>query len=188
MDRQKIEAAVRDLLIGIGEDPDREGLVETPARVARMYEEIFAGVSLTNDQIAAMFCKTFSEDVSNDIVVVRDIPCFSWCEHHMALMYNMRISIGYLPAGKVLGLSKLARIADMVCRRLQIQERIGKDILYIICKATGTKNAAVYIEAEHSCMTARGIKKDGCSTSTLAKSGAFNDASMKAEFMRLIGR
>lgn len=188
MDREKIEAAVRDILVGIGEDPDREGLVETPARIARMYEETFAGIALTNDQIAEMFCKTFSDDVSNDIVVVRDIPCFSWCEHHMALMYNMKISIGYLPAGKVLGLSKLARIADMVCRRLQIQERIGKDILYIVSKATGTKNAAVYIEAEHSCMTARGIKKEGCSTTTFAKSGAFNDASVKAEFMRLIGR
>lgn len=188
MDIQRIKDAVRELLIGIGENPDREGLIETPDRVARMYEEIFAGVSLSNDQIADMFTKTFDEDVSNDIVVVRDIPCFSWCEHHMALMYNMRISIGYLPAGKVLGLSKLARIADMVCRRLQIQERIGKDILYIICKACGTKNAAVHIEAEHSCMTSRGAKKDGCSTTTLTKSGAFNDASMKAEFLRMIGR
>jgi len=188
MDSQKIENAVREILVGIGENPDREGLVETPARVARMFQEIFAGIALTNDQIAEKFAKTFEEDVSNDIVVVRDIPCFSWCEHHMALMYNMKISIGYLPAGRVLGLSKLARIADMVCRRLQIQERIGKDILYIVCKACGTRNAAVYIEAEHSCMTARGIKKDGCSTTTLAKSGAFNDASMKAEFLRMIGR
>ena len=188
MDTQRIEAAVRELLIGIGENPDREGLVETPARVARMCKEVFAGIALTNDQIADMFCKTFTGGASNDIVVVKDIPCFSWCEHHMALMYNMRISIGYLPAGRVLGLSKLARIADMVCRRLQIQERIGQDILYIVCKATGTKNAAVYIEAEHSCMTARGIKKDGCSTSTLARSGAFNDASVKAEFLRMIGR
>jgi GTP cyclohydrolase I len=188
MDKPRIENAVREILYAIGEDPNREGLIETPARVARMYEEVFSGIALSNDEIAAMFNKYFEVDMNNDIVVVRDIPCFSYCEHHMALMYDMRISIGYLPTGKVLGLSKLARIADMVCRRLQLQERIGKDILYIVSKVTGTKNVAVYIEAEHSCMTARGIKKEGVKTSTLAKLGAFNDDSMKSEFFRLIGR
>lgn len=188
MDTKKIERAVVDILEAIGEDPSREGLVETPARVARMYEEVFAGIRLSNDEIAKMFNKSFDEGASNDIVVVRDIPCFSYCEHHLALMYNMQISIGYLPTGRVLGLSKLARIADMVCRRLQLQERIGKDILYIVSKVTGTQNVAVYIEAEHSCMTARGIRKEGVKTNTLAKSGAFNDDSIKSEFFRLIGR
>ena len=188
MDLQRIESAVREILIAIGEDPDREGLIETPKRVAKMYQEVLSGVEYSNDDIARMFDKSFSEQVNNDIVVMKDIPCFSWCEHHLALMYNMRISIGYLPVGRVIGLSKIARIADMVCRRLQLQERIGKDILYIISKVTGTQNVAVYIEAEHSCMTARGIKKDGSRTCTFAKSGAFNDDSMKSEFFRLIGR
>lgn len=188
MDKEKIEKSIKSILEAIGEDPEREGLRETPARVARMYEEIFAGIALTNDEIAEMFKKTFEEEASNDIVVVKDIPCFSWCEHHMALMYNLRVNVGYLPTGKVLGLSKVARIADMVCRRLQIQERIGKDILYIISKVTGTKNVAVYIEADHSCMTARGIKKEGTKTCTFIKQGAFNDDSIKGEFLRLIGR
>ena len=188
MDKVRIEAAVREILIAIGEDPDREGLIETPKRVAKMYEEVLSGIAYSNDEIAAMFNKTFEVGADNDLVVVKDIPCFSFCEHHIALMYNMRISIGYLPIGRVLGLSKLARIADMVCRRLQLQERIGKDILYIVSKVTGTRNVAVYIEAEHSCMTARGIKKEGCTTRTFTKEGAFNDDSIKSEFFRLIGK
>lgn len=101
-------------------------------------------------------------------------------------MYDMKISVGYLPTGKVLGLSKIARIADMVCKRLQLQERIGNDIAYIIQKVTGTKNVIVHIEAEHSCVTMRGIRKEGVKTTTLTKSGAFNDDSIKTEFLRLI--
>jgi GTP cyclohydrolase I len=119
--------------------------------------------------------------------MVKHIPCFSFCEHHLALMYNMKISVGYLPTGKVLGLSKIARIADMVCKRLQLQERIGADIAYVIRKVTGTENVAVHIEAEHSCVTMRGIRKEGTKTVTLTRTGAFNDDSIKAEFLRLIG-
>lgn len=188
IDKQKIEAAVHDLLVAIGEDPEREGLIETPKRVAKMYAEVLEGVQYTNDEIAAMFSKSFKEEEStNNIVVVKDIPCFSFCEHHLALMYDMKISVGYLPTGKVLGLSKVARIADMVCKRLQLQERIGTDIAYIIRKVTGTQNVAVYIEAEHSCITMRGIRKSGAKTSTLTKFGAFNDDSLKGEFLRMIG-
>lgn len=187
MDSQKVEAAIRDLIVALGENPDREGLKETPRRVAKMYAEVLEGIQYSNDDIAAMFNKSFTEkQAANDIVVVRDIPCFSFCEHHLALMYDMKISVGYLPTGKVLGLSKVARIADMVCKRLQLQERIGTDIADIISKVTGTKNVAVYIEAEHSCMTARGIKRPGVKTSTLTKYGCFNDDSMKTEFLRLI--
>ena len=187
MDKQKIEKAIRDLLIALGENPDREGLVETPKRVAKMYAEVLEGIQYSNDQIAAMFNKSFNEEQSaNNIVVVKQIPCFSFCEHHLALMYDMRISVGYLPTGKVLGLSKVARIADMVCKRLQLQERIGTDIAYIIQKVTGTQNVAVYIEAEHSCVTMRGIRKNGAKTTTLTKYGAFNDDSLKTEFLRLI--
>lgn len=187
MNRQKIEKAIRDLLIAVGEDPDREGLKETPKRVAKMYEEVWAGIQYSNDQIAQMFTKCFDEEhATNNMVVVKDIPCFSYCEHHLALMYNLKISVGYLPTGKVLGLSKVARIADMVCRRLQLQERIGTDIAEIVSKVTGTKNVIVYIEGEHSCMTARGIKKPGTCTRTMTKLGAFNDDSMKSEFFRLI--
>lgn len=188
MDKPRIENAVREILYAIGEDPNREGLVETPARVARMYEEVLAGVELTNDQIAEMYAKTFEVDTKNDMVVIRDIPAFSFCEHHLALMYNMSISVGYLPTGRVLGLSKVARIVDMVCKRLQLQERIGADILEIMTKVTRTQNVAVYIEAEHSCMTARGIRKPGTKTSTFNRSGAFNDDSVKSEFFRLIGK
>ena len=188
MDRQKIEAAVRDLLVGIGEDPNREGLVETPARVARMYEEIFAGISLTNDQIAAMFCKMFSEDVSNDIVVVRDIPCFSWCEHHMALMYNMKISIGYLPAGKVLGLSKLARCVSGYARRPQLQERLTQQIADAIVDRLDARGVLVVLQAEHSCMNMRGIRAAGSLTVTSAVRGWFKeDLKAREEAQRLIG-
>lgn len=187
MDRARIEAAVKEILCAIGENPDREGLVETPRRVAKMYEEVLAGIQYSNDEIAAMFDKSFVEEqASNNMVVVKDIECFSFCEHHLALMYNLRISVGYLPSGKVLGLSKVARIADMVCRRLQLQERIGTDIAEIVSKVTGTRNVIVYIQGEHSCMTARGIRKPGTVTRTLTKGGAFNDESMKAEFFRLI--
>ena len=187
IDKLGIEKAIYDLIVALGEDPQREGLIETPKRVAKMYAEVLEGIQYTNDEIADMFRKSFEVEASNNIVVVKDIQCFSFCEHHLALMYNMSISVGYLPTGKVLGLSKVARIADMVCKRLQLQERIGADIAYIIRKVTGTQNVAVYIEAEHSCMTTRGIKKAGAKTSTLTKYGAFNDDSLKTEFLRLVG-
>ena len=187
IDKPRIEKAVRELLLAIGEDPEREGLKETPKRVAKMYAEVLEGVQYTNDEIAQMFDKCFLEtEASNNIVVVKDIDCFSFCEHHLALMYDMRICVGYLPTGRVLGLSKVARIADMVCKRLQLQERIGADIAEIISKVTGTQNVIVYIEAHHSCMTMRGIKKAGSGTVTLTKRGAFNDDSLKTEFLHLI--
>ena len=131
-----------------------------------MYEEVFEGMKYSNDEIADMFDKTFAEDVDDegtsrygDMVVVKDIDIFSYCEHHIALMYDMKVTVAYVPKGRVIGLSKIARIADMVGKRLQLQERIGSDIADIICKVTGSEDVAVFIEGCHSCMTARGIKK-----------------------------
>ena len=128
IDTQKVEQAVRMLLEALGDDPEREGLKETPKRVAKMYKEVFEGMCYTNDDIATMFDKCFEDTTTGDLVVIDKIPIFSYCEHHMALMYDMNVSVGYIPKGKVIGLSKVARIADMCAKRLQLQERIGTDI------------------------------------------------------------
>lgn len=182
-----IETCIHNLLVALGEDPDREGLKETPNRVRRMYHEIYAGMKLTNDQIAAKFNKCFEDVSTGDLVTVTDIPIFSMCEHHMALMYNMKVHVGYIPKGKVIGLSKVARIADMVSRRLQLQERIGMDIAEVLEKVLGTDDIIVVIEGEHSCMTARGIKKVGTKTRTSALRGIFStDSELRREFYSLI--
>lgn len=173
IDKKRIEKAVKEILIALGDDPERPGLVDTPHRVAKMYEEVFEGMNYTNEEIAEKFCKCFDTD-NNDLVVVKDIPIFSYCEHHLALMYNMTVSIAYIPDGKVLGLSKFARIADMVGKRLQLQERIGSDIADIIQLATGSSDVLVIVEGEHSCMTARGIKSRGSKTRTATIRGLFD--------------
>ncbi len=187
IDKDAIREHVRGILIALGDDPDREGLKETPDRVARMYEEVFAGMNYTNDEIAGMYGKTFKEEDTRhteDMVFVKDIEVFSYCEHHMALMYDMKVSIAYLPKDKLIGLSKLARIADMVARRLQLQERIGTDIAYIVSKVTGSEDVAVLIEANHSCMTARGIKKPGTKTFTTTFRGKFeNDITLQNKLL-----
>ena len=175
IDTKAIEEHIRGILVALGDDPDREGLRETPQRVAKMYEEVFAGMNYTNAEIAEMFNKTFQEadPDHHDLVLVRDIDVFSYCEHHMALMYDMKISVGYLPKGKVIGLSKIARIADMAARRLQLQERLGRDIAEIISMVTGSEDVAVVISGCHSCMTARGIEKPGTRTITETYRGKF---------------
>ena len=176
MDTKAIETHIRGILEAIGEDPDREGLRETPQRVARMYEEIFAGISYSNHEIAEMFGKTFSKpetDAGQTVVTMKDISVFSYCEHHMALMYDMKVTVAYVPNGKVIGLSKIARIADMVSKRLQLQERIGTDIAEIMQEITGSDDVAVLIEGCHSCMTARGIKKTAAKTYTTTLRGRF---------------
>lgn len=178
--RSKAEKAVRDLLSAFSIKP-KPGMEETPSRVVKMLEEVWEGENYSNDEIAAMFGKSFPVD-STDMVVVKDIEAFSYCEHHLALIYNMRISIGYIPKGKVIGLSKIARIADMCCKRLQLQERIGHDIVDVMTRIVGP-NVAVRIEANHSCMTARGIKKPSSKTVTYATSGAFEQ---DTEFKRFL--
>lgn len=183
IDTEAVAYHIRGLLEALGDDPDREGLKETPQRVARMYEEVFEGMKYTNEEIAQMFDKTFSEDEEGgtdrygDMVVVKDIDIFSYCEHHLALMYDMKVTVAYLPNGKVIGLSKIARIADMVAKRLQLQERIGTDIADIITQVTGSEDVAVYIEGCHSCMTARGIRKTNTKTYTQTLRGRFQNES-----------
>lgn len=167
MNRVVIENAVRELLIGLGEDPDREGLQETPQRVARMYEEVFEGIKYSNQEIAEMFGKKFTENTdSSSVVVMKDITVFSYCEHHLALMYDMKVNVAYIPHGKVLGLSKIARICEMASKRLQLQERLTNDIAEIISLAAETPDVAVQIIGSHSCMTARGIKNTESRTTT----------------------
>ena len=183
IDTEAVAYHIRGLLEALGDDPDREGLKETPQRVARMYEEVFEGMKYTNEEIAQMFDKTFSEDEEGgadrygDMVVVKDIDIFSYCEHHLALMYDMKVTVAYVPNGKVIGLSKIARIADMVAKRLQLQERIGTDIADIITQVTGSEDVAVYIEGFHSCMTARGIRKTNTKTYTQTLRGRFQNES-----------
>lgn len=176
IDTEAIQMHIRGILQALGDDPDREGVKETPERVARMYEEVFEGMCYSNQEIAEMFRKNFvqrSAEDSRDLVLVKDIEIFSYCEHHLALMYDMRVSVAYLPKGKVLGLSKIARIADMVGKRLQLQERIGSDIAEIMELATDSHDVAVIIEGCHSCMTARGIKKTNAMTTTTTLRGRF---------------
>lgn len=192
IDTKKIEACIREILVALGDDPTREGLRETPKRVAKMYEEVFAGMTVSNEEMVHLFGTTFEEEeVANSphqVVIVRDIPIFSYCEHHLALMYNLTVSVAYLPKDKVIGLSKIARIADMVGRRLQLQERIGEEIAEIIEKITGSEAIMIKIEGEHSCMTARGIKKPGTSTTTLTYRGnkIEQDASLRQEWLMLL--
>ena len=187
IDTKLIKESIRNIIVALGDDPNRPGLIETPDRVARMYEEVFDGMNYTNDEIADMFNKCFDSD-SNDLVVVEKIPIFSYCEHHLALMYNMEVTVAYIPNGKVIGLSKVARIADMVGKRLQLQERIGEDIAYIMQKILGTENVMVFVKGEHSCMTARGIRSRGSVTKTASLKGIFQtDSDLRSEVYNIIG-
>ncbi|NLZ47801.1 MAG: GTP cyclohydrolase I FolE [Clostridiales bacterium] len=185
IDTEAIQEHIKGIIIALGDDPDREGLKDTPKRVARMCEEVFEGMNYSNHEIAQMFNKTFEEELefaeeNQDLVVVKDIEVFSYCEHHLALMYDLKVSVAYIPKGKVIGLSKIARIVDMVSKRLQLQERIGSDIAEIMQEVTGSEDVAVLIEGYHSCMTARGIKKTAAKTETLTLRGRFkSDTSLR---------
>ncbi len=183
-DRERAEAAVRELLIAVGEDPDREGLVETPARVARAYEEVFAGL---HEDPKVHLEKSFSEN-HRELVLVRDIPIYSTCEHHLVPFYG-EAHIGYIPGpeGKVTGLSKLARVADMYAKRPQVQERLTAQIADAIVEKLNASAVIVVIECEHLCMAMRGIRKPGATTTTSAVRGGFqNNAASRAEVLSLI--
>ena len=185
IDKKAIEEAVRMILVALGDDPNREGLIETPKRVAKMYEEVYEGMNYTNEELAEKYDKCFYSD-NNDLVTVSKIPIFSYCEHHLALMYNMEVNIAYIPNGKVIGLSKLARIAEMVGKRLQLQERIGEDIADILEMILETEDVLVMVKGEHSCMTARGIKSRGSVTKTATIRGKFKENSdLRAETYNL---
>lgn len=175
IDQKAIEEHIRGILVALGDDPEREGIKDTPQRVARMYAEVFEGMNYSNAEIAEMFSKSFEvpSKSEEDMVVVKDIEVFSYCEHHLALMYDMKVTVAYIPMGRVIGLSKIARIVDMVAKRLQLQERIGTDVAEVISLATGSLDVAVYIEGNHSCMTARGIKKPSAKTVTTTFRGRF---------------
>lgn len=185
--KEIIEQSVRNILAALGDDPDRPGLVDTPKRVAGFYDEVFEGMWYSNQEIADKFNKCFNEPEAHDLVLMKDITAFSFCEHHMALMYNIKIHVAYIPDGKVIGLSKIARIVDMVTKRLQLQERIIEDIVDVLERILGTHDVMVVMEGEHSCMTARGIKKPGTTTCSAVVHGVFStNPSLRSEVYSLI--
>ncbi|MCO7127038.1 GTP cyclohydrolase I FolE [Sporolactobacillus shoreicorticis] len=183
VDHEKIEKAVRMILEAIGEDPDRSGLIETPQRVARMYEEIFQGVRQDPKEYLS---KTFDE-AHEELVLVKDIPFYSMCEHHLVPFFG-KAHVGYIPrGGRVTGLSKLARAVEAVARRPQLQERLTTEVADSIVETLRPYGVIVVIEAEHMCMTMRGVKKPGARTITSAVRGVFQkDSTARAEAMSLI--
>jgi GTP cyclohydrolase I len=182
VDLERIARAVREILIAVGEDPDREGLQETPRRVAKMYAEMFSGL---HDDPRPHLSKVFTEKY-DEVVLVRDISFCSMCEHHL-LPFIGKAHIGYVPNGKVVGLSKLARLVEVVSRRPQVQERMTEDIANLLVEELGPKGVAVVIEASHSCMTIRGVRKPGSLCITSAIKGLFRiNPSSRAEVMQLI--
>jgi GTP cyclohydrolase I len=184
VDLPRIERAVREILLAIGEDPDRESLRETPARVARMYAELFCG--LHSDP--GRHLKKVFEERYDEMVLLRDISFNSMCEHHL-LPFIGKAHVGYLPRGRVTGLSKLARVVDEISRRPQVQERMTHQIADLINADLDPKGVIVILEAEHTCMTIRGICKPGSLTITIAVRGLFkSNPSSRAEAMALINR
>ena len=184
VDQKKIEEAVRLLLEGIGEDIDREGLADTPNRVARMYEEIYKGME---EDAAVHLSKTFAVD-SNEIVVEKDITFYSTCEHHLMPFYG-KAHIAYLPDGRVVGLSKLARTVEVYARRLQIQEQMTTQVAEAIMEHLKPQGVMVMVEAEHMCMTMRGVAKPGSQTVTMAARGCFQDnPQLQQYFFEMIRR
>ena len=182
IDHNKIEQAVRLFLEGIGEDVSREGLIDTPDRIARMCEELYGGME---EDAAAHLSKTFSVD-SSEMVIERDIQFYSTCEHHILPFYG-KAHIAYIPDGKVVGLSKLARTVEVFARRLQLQEQLTGQIADALMEYMQPKGALVMIEAEHMCMTMRGIKKPGSRTMTMAKRGVFeSNPALEERFFRLL--
>lgn len=184
VDQDKVCEAVRLLLEGIGEDPTREGLVETPDRVARMYSELCDGMDRSASEHLS---KTFAVS-GDDLVIERDITFYSLCEHHMLPFYG-KAAIGYIPNGRVAGLSKLARTVEVFARRLQLQEQLTAQVADALMAELDCKGAIVYMEAEHMCMTMRGVQKPGTKTATLARRGAFvENPELEARFFRMLGR
>ena len=184
VDQEKVEAAIKLLLEGIGEDPTREGLLETPARVARMYGEIAGGMDQSAEEHLS---KTFAV-ASNDLVIERDITFYSLCEHHLLPFYG-KAAIGYIPNGRVAGLSKLARTVEVYARRLQLQEQLCTQVADALMEYLAPQGAIVLMEAEHMCMTMRGIKKPGSQTVTMVTRGVFaENKELQDRFLQLVNR
>jgi GTP cyclohydrolase I len=183
VDRPRIEAAVREILIAIGEDPDREGLRETPRRVARSYDELFAGLTQDPaDTVSAVF------DLGHhEMILVKDIEVYSICEHHL-LPFHGVAHVAYIPGehGRITGLSKLARLVDVYARRPQVQERLASQIADALVEHVGARGVIVVLECEHLCMSMRGVRKPGARTVTSAVRGVMRDAATRAEAMSLI--
>ncbi|WP_222850213.1 GTP cyclohydrolase I FolE [Allosaccharopolyspora coralli] len=183
-DHDRAQAAIRELLLAAGEDPDREGLVETPERVARAYQELFAGLYTDPDEVLD---RTFDES-HEELVLVRDIPMYSSCEHHLLPFHGMA-HVGYIPndQGRVTGLSKLARLVDLYAKRPQVQERLTSQIADALARKLEPRGVIVVVEAEHLCMGMRGVRKAGSTTTTSAVRGIFrSSASSRSEALSLI--
>ena len=183
VDENKIKEAVKLLLEGIGEDPEREGLRETPERIARMYKEIFSGADM---DAGIPLSKVFSEE-NNEMVLEKDITFYSMCEHHMLPFFG-KVHVAYIPNGRVTGLSKLARTVEIYARRLQLQERMTGQIADAIMRFLSPQGVMVLVEAEHLCMTMRGVRKPGSKTTTVASRGVFeNNAVLQERFFNILG-
>jgi GTP cyclohydrolase IA len=182
VDGPRIERAVHDILLAIGENPDREGLRDTPARIARMYAEIFAGL---REDPASHLSVLFTEG-HDEMVILRDIPFYSTCEHHLAPFHGLA-HVGYIPKGHVVGLSKLARVVETLARRPQLQERLTSQVADVLMDTLKPEGVAVVVEAEHLCMTSRGVKKPGAKMVTSAVRGSFEQSAVtRAEFLSLV--
>jgi GTP cyclohydrolase I len=184
IDLVRVEAAVRELLVAVGEDPDREGLKSTPARVARAYEEVFAGLFVNPDDVLET---TFDEE-HDELVLVKDIPLYSTCEHHL-VPWHGTAAVGYIPGedGRITGLSKLARVVDLYARRPQVQERLTSQVADAVMRRLEPQGVIVVIQAEHLCMAMRGVRKPGSITMTSAVRGIFkSDQRTRAEALSLI--
>ncbi len=186
MDKERIEKAVREILYAVGEDPDREGLLDTPSRVARMYEEIFSGLKEDPKKHLEVY---FQEEHYEELVLIKDIPFHSLCEHHLVPFFG-KAHIGYLPKdGRLTGLSKLARVVDTVSKRPQLQERLTATVADSIIEKLDPYGVIVVIEAEHMCMTMRGVRKPGAKTITSAVRGVFaSDSKSRAEVLSMINK
>jgi GTP cyclohydrolase I len=184
VDTDRVEAAVREILLAVGEDPDRDGLKATPARVARAYAEIFAGLHIDPDDVLQT---TFDEN-HDELVLVKDIPLYSTCEHHL-IPWHGRAAVGYIPGedGRITGLSKLARVVDLYARRPQVQERITSQVADAVMRRLNPHGVIVVVQAEHLCMAMRGVRKPGALTVTSAVRGIFKeDPRSRAEALSLI--
>jgi GTP cyclohydrolase I len=182
LDHEKIKRAVRDILEAIGEDPDREGLKDTPRRIADMYEEVFGGLTIDAEE----YLKVGFEEHHKEMVVLRDIPFTSMCEHHL-LPFVGKAHIGYIPSGRIVGLSKLARVVEAYAKRPQLQERLTSQIADVIVDVVNPTGVGVVIEAQHFCMISRGVKKPGSTMVTSAMRGLFrNNPPTRAEFLAII--
>jgi GTP cyclohydrolase I len=184
VDQARAEQAVRELLIAIGEDPDREGLRETPARVARSYTEIFAGLHVDPDEVL----QTTFDEHHDELVLVKDIPLYSTCEHHLVTWHGTA-AVGYIPGedGRITGLSKLARVVDLYAKRPQVQERLTSQVADAVMRRLQPRGVIVVVEAEHLCMAMRGVRKPGARTMTSAVRGIFkSDPRTRAEAMSLV--